>query len=103
MTPTVVGVVAILGALVGAITGAGGLIVAWRTSRASAVQMQSTAKREDVEVLRGIIAELREELRIEKAERQALQQKYTEIRDWVKSKFYYDPETRQPVATARIP
>lgn len=86
-------------AWVGVITGLGGLIIAWRTSRAS-------ARKDEVEALRGIIRELRAEVERWKAKHQdlldryrdlleryrTLEQRYQQICTWVRDKLGFDPE-----------
>jgi len=64
--------VALVVAIVGAVTGLGGLATSWRTSRAS-------AKRDDVEALRGIIDELREHV---EAQAKQIGRLEVEVRAW---------------------
>ena len=75
-----------IGALTGAITGIGGLLVALRTSRAS-------ARKDEVEVLRGIIAELRAEVDTWKQKYEDLYAKYDDLCEWIRS-LGFDPESR---------
>ena len=86
------GTVATIVTLLGALCGIGGLYVSWRTSKAS-------AKKDEVEALRGIIAELREyaeclEAKVDALEAEVMRwkKKYNALRQWVIARTGLDPE-----------
>jgi len=69
--------------LIGILVALGSLAVSWHTARAS-------AKKDELEVLRGVIAELREEV-------ERWKRKYGDLCSWVREQFGIDPESRKRV------